>query len=82
MRAKSSRLFDAGRGVAFTNGLALSSWVLGGKPTLASPNNLARQFKVSEPNKLWETDMTYILTYEVWFYLAVALDLFSRQVIG
>ena len=27
-------------------------------------NHLARQFKVSEPNKVWVTDMTYIRTYE------------------
>ncbi|WP_154670334.1 IS3 family transposase [Pseudomonas monteilii] len=54
----------------------------GGKPTVASPNHLARQFKVSEPNKVWVTDITYIRTYEGWLYLAVVLDLFSRQVIG
>ncbi|WP_457468714.1 IS3 family transposase [Pseudomonas sp. TE21394] len=49
-----------------------------GKPTAASPNHLARQLKVSEPNKVWVTD----ITYEGWLYLAVVLDLFSRQVIG
>ncbi len=54
----------------------------GGKPTVASPNRLERQFKVSEPNKVWVTDITYIRTYEGWLYLAVVLDLFSRQVIG
>ena len=36
----------------------------GGKPTVASPNHLARQFKVSEPNKVWVTDISYIRTYE------------------
>ncbi len=45
----------------------------GGKPTVASPNHLARQFKVSEPNKVWVTDITYIRTYEGWLYLAVVL---------
>lgn len=54
----------------------------GGKSTVASPNHLARQFKVSEPNKVWVTDITYIRTYEGWLYLAVVLDLFSRQIIG
>ena len=43
---------------------------------------LARQFKVSEPNKVWVTEITYIRTYEGWLYLAVVLDLFSHQVIG
>ncbi|UCV05171.1 DDE-type integrase/transposase/recombinase [Dechloromonas denitrificans] len=28
------------------------------------------------------TDITYIRTREGWLYLAVVLDLFSRQVIG
>jgi putative transposase len=37
---------------------------------------------VTEPNKVWVTDITYIRTYEGWLYLAVVLDLFSRQVIG
>ncbi|EGH19064.1 integrase catalytic region, partial [Pseudomonas savastanoi pv. glycinea str. race 4] len=39
------------------------------KATVASPNHLARQFKVSEPNKVWVTDITYIRTYEGWLYL-------------
>jgi transposase InsO family protein len=54
----------------------------GAKPTVASPNRLERQFNVREPNKVWVTDITYIRTYEGWLYLAVVLDLFSRQVIG
>ena len=49
----------------------------GGKPTVAAPNRLERQFNVSEPNKVWVTDITYIRTYEGWLYLAVVLDLFS-----
>ena len=43
---------------------------------------LARQCKVSEPNTVWVTEITYIRTYEGWLYLAVVLDLFSHQVIG
>ncbi|POB00731.1 IS3 family transposase [Halopseudomonas oceani] len=54
----------------------------GGKPPAASPNHLERRFNVTEPNKVWVTDITYIRTYEGWLYLAVVLDLFSRQVIG
>lgn len=53
-----------------------------GKPATPTPNRLERQFNVSEPNKVWVTDIAYIRTYEGWLYLAVALDLFSRQVIG
>lgn len=38
--------------------------------------------KVREANKVWVTYITYIRTYKGWLYLAVVLDLFSRQVIG
>ena len=50
----------------------------GGKPAVAAPSLLRRQFDVREPNKVWVTD---IRTYEGWLYLAVVLDLFSRQVV-
>lgn len=54
----------------------------GSKPAVASPNLLKRQFDVAKPNEVWVTAITYIRTYEGWLYLAVVLDLFSRQVIG
>lgn len=54
----------------------------GGKSPLAAPNTLARQFKVPAPNISWVTDITYIRTQEGWLYLAVVLDLFSRQIVG
>lgn len=45
-------------------------------------NVLDRHFDVSEPNRAWASDITYIPTREGWLYLAVTLDLFSRCVIG
>ncbi|GJL66243.1 MAG: transposase [Nitrospirales bacterium] len=45
-------------------------------------NQLARDFAAATPNTKWVTDITYIRTAEGWLYLAVVLDLFSRQVIG
>ena len=54
----------------------------GGKSMQAAPNTLARQFKVPAPNISWVTDITYIRTQEGWLYLAVVLDLFSRQIVG
>lgn len=54
----------------------------GGRPSVVAPNRLRQQFNVAEPNRVWVTDITYIRTYEGWLYLAVVLDLFSRQVIG
>jgi putative transposase len=45
-------------------------------------NLLDRAFKVSGPDKVWVSDITYIWTDEGWLYLAVFLDLFSRMVVG
>ena len=46
------------------------------------PNLVNRQFRVDSPDKLWATDITYLWTMKGWVYLAVVLDLFSRQVVG
>jgi len=53
-----------------------------GRPSVIAPNHVQQQFDVTEPNRVWVTDITYIRTHEGWLYLAVVLDLFSRQVIG
>ena len=53
-----------------------------GKPSEVSPNHLQRQFDVQEPNKVWVTDITYLRTHEGWLFLAVVMDLFSRQIVG
>jgi len=47
-----------------------------------APNLLQRDFAASKPNEAWASDITYIWTTEGWIYLAVILDLFSRQVVG
>ena len=47
-----------------------------------APNILNRRFDVTEPNKVWTADITYVWTYEGWLYLAVVMDLHSRQIVG
>jgi putative transposase len=47
-----------------------------------APDRLQRHFKVEAQNQAWVSDTTFIGTREGWLYLAVILDLFSRQVIG
>lgn len=47
-----------------------------------APNLLNREFKVKERDRFYVSDITYIWTNEGWLYLAVTLDLFSRQVVG
>jgi putative transposase len=53
-----------------------------GKPAVIAQNELNQNFDVQAPNQVWVTDITYIRTHEGWLYLAVVLDLFSRQVVG
>lgn len=45
-------------------------------------NLLARNFKASEPNEKWVTDITQIETREGWLFLCIVLDLFSDVVVG
>ena len=47
-----------------------------------APDLLQRDFKTDRPDAAWVSDTTFIPTREGWLYLAVVLDLFSRQVIG
>jgi transposase InsO family protein len=45
-------------------------------------NRLKQDFSATAPNQKWAGDITYLCTDEGWLYLAVMIDLFSRQVIG
>lgn len=47
-----------------------------------APNLLNRQFTVSEPNRVWAADITYIPTAEGHLYLAVLMDLYNREIVG
>ena len=47
-----------------------------------APNLLNRQFEATGPDRIWVSDITYVWTAAGWWYLAVILDLFSRQVVG
>ena len=47
-----------------------------------APNRLGRRFQVDAPNRVWVRDITYIRLQQGWVYLAVFIDLFSRQVVG
>jgi putative transposase len=69
-------------GIRSQTGYAKRKYKRGGAPALVAPNHLQRQFDVQVPNRVWATDITYIRTHEGWLYLAVVLDLFSRQVVG
>jgi putative transposase len=56
--------------------------VIHGRPSIITPNKLARAFNVDYPDHAWVTDITYIRTWQGWLYLAVVVDLYSRKVVG
>ena len=45
-------------------------------------NILDRKFDTHEPNRVWTADISYVWTLEGWLYLAVVMDLYSRQIVG
>ncbi len=45
-------------------------------------NSLDQQFKVSRPNTVWVSDITYVPTDEGWLYLAGHKDLFGGEIVG
>ena len=46
------------------------------------PNLLNQDFSTDQANQAWVADITYIRVKQHWLYLAVVIDLYSRQVIG
>jgi transposase InsO family protein len=47
-----------------------------------APNRLDQNFDTERPDQVWTADITYLATGEGWLYLAVVLDLYTRQIVG
>ena len=47
-----------------------------------APDRIKRAFDVEMPDKAWVSDTTFIPTRKGWLYLAVIIELYSRQVLG
>jgi putative transposase len=45
-------------------------------------NLLGRKFKVSAPDHVWLSDITYVPTDEGWLYLAGHKDAFTKEIVG
>src|ERR1700722_18067043 len=54
----------------------------GARSPSVAPNLLDRQFAAERPNQRWIADFPYIWTAAGWLYVAAAIDLFSRRVVG
>jgi transposase InsO family protein len=53
-----------------------------GVQLLKKQNLLQRKFNVSEPNRVWVSDVTCFEVKEKYLYICVIIDLFSRKVIA
>ena len=51
-------------------------------PSRIAPNLVNQNFIVTEKNRVWVSDITYIETGEGWLYLAATMDLYSRMLVG
>lgn len=52
-------------------------------PAAVRPADLVnRQFAASAPNQLWVVDFTYVATFSGFVYVAFAIDVFSRMIVG
>ena len=47
-----------------------------------APNHLRDIPLPERPNQVWVSDITYIPTYDGWFYLAGVLNRYSRKLVG
>ena len=45
-------------------------------------NNLVKDMKVTHPNQVWVSDITYIRTVAGFCYLAIITDMYSRKIVG
>jgi len=45
-------------------------------------NNLIKDMKVTKPNQVWISDITYIRTLNGFCYLALITDMYSRKIVG
>ena len=45
-------------------------------------SNLIKNMKITAPNQVWVSDITYIRTVKGFCYLALITDLYSRKIVG
>jgi putative transposase len=52
------------------------------RSAVSPPDLIGRDFSASAPNQLWVADITFVPTGSGFLYLAVAMDAFSRRIVG
>ena len=47
-----------------------------------SPDLVKRDFTAARPNQLWVADLTYVVSWKRFVYVAFVIDVFSRMIVG
>ena len=55
---------------------------IAGKDGVRAGDLLNRDFRTNAPNRAWVTDFTYVATWSGFAYVAFAIDLYSRAIVG
>lgn len=55
---------------------------IGGKDVRRAGDLLNRDFRTTAPNRAWVTDFTFVSTWAGFTYVAFAIDLYSRAIVG
>ncbi|MFK9095550.1 IS3 family transposase [Bacillus salipaludis] len=56
--------------------------IIAGEIKVVVPNHLNRNFKASQPNEKWVTDITYLPFGQSMLYLSTIMDLFNNEIIA
>jgi putative transposase len=52
------------------------------KATPCPADKVNRRFRAPHPNALWVSDFTYVATWRGFVYVAFAIDVFARRIVG
>jgi putative transposase len=52
------------------------------KTAAVSPDLLNREFRATQPDRVWVGDMSFVRTRQGWLHLAMLMDVYSRRVVG
>jgi transposase InsO family protein len=55
---------------------------IAGKDGVRAGDLLNRDFRTTAPNRAWVTDFTHVATWSGFTYVAFAIDLYSRAIVG
>ncbi|MGK7370733.1 MAG: transposase [Candidatus Halalkalibacterium sp. M3_1C_030] len=45
-------------------------------------SNLIEGMKITAPNQVWQTDITYVWSQRRWYYVSLVVDVYTRQIVA